>query len=261
MTNLLTLLGGATWIEAQATHTSWGLAQDLSRFYPLYLTGLGMQALQTAIRIRCSAKVYGARFAAGVPVRILAANIINCVATLRAICMYANARIHGRPLRWVKTEHAYPQRAALQTERKPLGEILTESRGLTPGQMEDALATQPAGVRLGEHLVRIGLIAEDDLYTALSRQNSVPLGIPDEVTISVTRSLPAALARRLRVLPFRIAAGELYLVGTDLPGEDVHKDIRRFSSLDIRFHLVTPAEFAELADRYLVSDTNLTQTG
>ncbi len=146
-------------------------------------------------------------------------------------------------------------------ERKPLGEILAESRGLTTGQVEDALATQPAGVRLGEHLVRIGLIGEEDLYSALSRQNSVPLGMPDEISVPITRVLPAALARRLRVLPFRIAAGELYLAGPDLPGEDVHKDIRRFSSLDIRFHLVTPAEFAELADRYLVSDTNLTQPG
>jgi bacteriophage N4 adsorption protein B len=263
MTNILTILGGVTWVEAEATHTAWGLAQDLSRFYPLYVAGLTMQALQTAIRIRCSAKVYGSRFAAGVPVRVLTANIINCVATLRAICMYANAKLHQRPLRWVKTEHAYPKRSALQTERKPLGEILAESHGLTTGQVEDAAATQPAGVRLGEHLVRLGLIGEEDLYSALSRQNSVPLGMPDEGTVSlpVTRALPVALARKLRVLPFRIAAGELYLAGPDLPGEDVHKDIRRFSSLDIRFHLVTPAEFEELADRYLVSDTNLTQPG
>jgi type IV pilus assembly protein PilB len=134
-----------------------------------------------------------------------------------------------------------------------LGEILLESHGLTTGQVADAVASQPAGVRLGEHLVRIGLIGEEDLYSALSRQNSVPLGIPDgdAVSLPVTRALPAALARRLRVLPFRIAAGELYLAGPDLPGDAAHEDIRRFSSLDIRFHLVTPAEFEELADRYL----------
>jgi hypothetical protein len=39
--------------------------------------------------------------------------------------------------------------------------------------------------------------------------------------------------------------------GADLPGEHVHDGIRRFSSLDIRFHLITPAEFEELAERYL----------
>ncbi len=73
----------------------------------------------------------------------------------------------------------------------------------------------------------------------------------------MTRALPVALARKLRVLPFRIAAGELYLAGPDLPGEHLHENIRRFSSLDIRFHLITPAEFEELAERYLLNDTNL----
>ncbi len=101
--------------------------------------------------------------------------------------------------------------------------------------------------------MRTGLIGEVDLYHALSRQNSVPWGMPDQdtVSIAVTRSLPAALAKRLRVLPFRIAAGELYVAGPEIPGEEMHNDIRRFSSLDVRFQLVTPAEFEGLARRYL----------
>ena len=39
---------------------------------------------------------------------------------------------------------------------------------------------------------------------------------------------------------FRIAAGEIHVAGSDLPGEEMQKDIRRFSSLDMRFQLVTP---------------------
>jgi hypothetical protein len=31
----------------------------------------------------------------------------------------------------------------------------------------------------------------------------------------------------------------------------MHNDIRQFSSLEIRFHLVTPSEFEELAKQYL----------
>ena len=57
--------------------------------------------------------------------------------------------------------------------------------------------------------------------------------------------------RKWRVLAFRIAAGEIYIAGADLPGEAMQKDIRRFSSLEIRFHLVTPAQFEELACEYL----------
>ena len=94
-------------------------------------------------------------------------------------------------------------------------------------QLQAALATKPADRRLGEHLVALGLIAEQDLYAALSLQNNLPLGKPDlaTVSISVTRALPAAVARKWRVLPFRIAAGEIYLAGSDLPGDEMHRDI------------------------------------
>jgi hypothetical protein len=36
-----------------------------------------------------------------------------------------------------------------------------------------------------------------------------------------------------------------------LPGEQMQRAIRRFSSLELRFHLVTPREFEELAVQYL----------
>jgi len=52
-------------------------------------------------------------------------------------------------------------------------------------------------------------------------------------------------------LPFRIAGGELYVAGSELPGEQMHNGIRHFSSLEIRFQLVTPTEFEELAAAYL----------
>ena len=71
------------------------------------------------------------------------------------------------------------------------------------------------------------------------------------VSVPVTRALPARLARKWRVLPYRIAAGELHVAGAELPVEEMSADIRRFSSLEIRFQLVTPAEFEELAAEYL----------
>ena len=106
---------------------------------------------------------------------------------------------------------------------------------------------------IGEHLLALGLITEQDLYAALSLQNNLPLGIPDNetVSLSVTRALPAAISKKWRVLPFRIVAGELHVAGSELPDDAMHKDIRMFSSLELRFHLITPTEYAELAGQYL----------
>ncbi len=253
LTNVLFLYGAGTLAWAHAVHHPSLLVRDLSRFRTIYEAGLIMQAIQTAIRIACSARIYGWRFACGVPVRVLVANVINSCAAARAICIYTNAKLHHRPLRWVKTEHAYPNRAALEPEPRRLSDILTESQCITSEQLEAARASMPAGRRIGEYLVSCGLLGEADLYSALSRQNDVPLGKPDHgaVSVSATRVLPAAVSRKWRVLPFRIAAGELHVAGAELPDEEMRTEIRRFSSLEIRFQLVTPAEFEELAAQYL----------
>jgi hypothetical protein len=163
------------------------------------------------------------------------------------------AKLRGRPLRWAKTDHAYPSREALLTNQRKLGEILVLGRLITQAQLEAALASQPSTQRLGEYLLQAGMITERDLYAALALQNNLPIGKPEpsSVSLPVTRALPAALARRWRVLPFRISAGELYMAGSEIPGAEMHSDIRRFSSLEIRFQLVTPSDYAELAARYL----------
>jgi len=251
--NVLFVCGAGTWGWGRVSHHQWMLAREMARFYPVYMAGLALQVLQTSIRAGCSVRIYGWRFACGVPVRVITGNWINCFATSRAIWNYAGARIRREPLRWAKTDHAYPNRVAMMPERKRIGEILTGSQLITTEQLAFALETKPANLRLGEHVLSLGLITERDLYAALSLQNNLPLGIPDQepVSVSVTRSLPAAVSRKWRVLPFRIAAGELHLAGTELPHEEMQRDIRQFSSLEVRFHLITPTEFDELAGQYL----------
>lgn len=256
MTNVLFLVGAGTWGWAQMSHHAWLLAQELSKHSDVYAAGLALQALHTLIRAVCSARIYGWPFACGVPVRILAGNWINFFATTKAIWTYSNARIRGQPLRWAKTDHAYPNRSALLPERKRLGEILTGSNWITAVQLETALATKPASLRLGEYLISLGVLSEQDLCTALSLQNHLPMGKPEDavVSIPIARALPVAVSRRWCVMPFRVSAGELYVAGSELPGDEMNQAIRQFSSLEIRFQLVTPTEYRELAEQYLGAD-------
>jgi adsorption protein B len=253
LTNVTFLVGVNTWIAAKASHHAWALARELTHFYWICMGGLALQAVHTVSRMCFSARIYGWRFALAVPIRVLAANLINCCSTSRAIWNYAGAKIHGRQLRWAKTDHAFPNRAALIVDRKLLGEILTGGSWIEPLALEEALASKPSSRRLGEHLLFLGLITEPDLYAALALQNQLPLGVPEgeSVSVAVARSLPASLIRKWRVLPFRVAAGALYVAGSELPGEEMHNDIRRFSSLELRFHLVTPTQFEAMALQYL----------
>jgi len=253
LVNLLFLYGVTTLALADYLHRPWGLGREAYGLAPAAVAGLALQILHTSVRMACCTRIYGWRFAVLVPVRVVAANWINCFATSLAIWNYSAAKMQAMPLRWAKTDHVYPSRTALLTERRKLGEILTGGQWITESELEGALASKPATRRLGEHLMLLGMITEEDVYAALAVQNNLPVGKPEpsSVSLPVTRALPAAVAKKWRILPFRIVAGELYMAGSELPGDEMEEEIRRFSSLEIRFQLVTPSDYADLAMKYL----------
>jgi adsorption protein B len=255
LTNVLCLYGIITWIIASSLHTQWGLGGEF-RVGWLWKLGWWPALLvipQLVIRIYCSRLVYGWKFALLVPFRVPWANLINCCAAFKAIWSYADARIRGLPLRWLKTEHAYPNRAALVTERRKLGEILVDSGYVTGQELDAALAAQPVGVRIGEYLMQLGKLSEEQLYEALGLQQDLPAGKPHTGLIcpEVTRAIPADLARRWTVLPFRVVAGQLYVATQEVPTEQTVGKIREFWPFEMRFHLVNPRAFKELIDEYL----------
>jgi bacteriophage N4 adsorption protein B len=220
-----------------------------------YLLGANLVLLLThlAVRMACTAETYGIPFALGVPVRSVYGNVLNTVAVVRAVFGYLRARMAGRPLVWVKTEHAYPSRAGLLPHKKPLEEILLASRYLTVAELNIARETLPAGARLVEHLVSSGILAEEELYEALSLQLGLSLERlePNEVRQNIARSLPARVVREWNVLPVRIESGRLHLASPDIPTDALEAELRRFTRLDIKVQLVTPANFQRLADALL----------
>ena len=254
-TNVLFLYGGATWVISHALHVPWGLANATHSpwLVPAYTVTLSLQTMHVSMRAWCSAQVYGWKFASAVPLRVLWGNWINLRSTSSAIRRFAWARLRGKPLVWLKTEHAYPNRAALVEHRLKLGEILTGSAYVSVADLNHALATQPAGVRIGEWLIQQGKLTREHLYEALALQQNVPLGRPaaEEISVPVTRTLPAKVSRELCLLPFRVVAGQLYVVGTELPDERMTARIAQFCALTVRFHLVVPWEFEELVNDYL----------
>ena len=212
----------------------------------LVIATLALQLLRTCVRMACVTRVYGLTFALGVPLRGIYANVLNTAATFQAVTLFGIARAHDRPLKWVKTDHSFPQ-------RRRLGEILVGSGYLTAPALHAALVTQPAGVRLGEHLVRTGHLDEDALYNALSVQNSLPVRDldPRDVPREVARALPKQVVRQWRVLPFQVSEGALFIVSPDVPTEETTAALRSFTALEIRFHLVTPTKFEELTRAFL----------
>ncbi len=208
-------------------------------------------ALRIGVRIGCTAKVYTFWFALGAPIRAIAGNVLNASAVVRAVYRYSTAKARNRPLVWLKTEHAFPTRAALVPYRRKLGEILVGSGYASADAIETALARKPKHMRLGEYLVKTRVIAEDALYEALSLQQALPIAEAHDVSPRVARALPERAVRDWRVLPFRVASGELFLATPEIPSSRMNSALREFTSLEMRFHLITPSRFDRLSKSLL----------
>ena len=248
--NPLSLLANAVFVYGLATAlwTRTGAAQA-----HLAEVTLLLQCVRMAVRMACCARVYGFLFALGVPLRAVYANALNSAATFQALGRFAVARALGRPLKWLKTAHAYPTRAVLLAHKRRLGEILVAAGCLTPPALAEALETVPASLRLGQHLINSGQISAETLCEALSMQQGLPIAQvePLQVPAAIAHALPERVVRDWKVLPFRVVQGHLFLASPEVPGAETARVLRSFTSLELRFHLVTPAAFESLVTALL----------
>jgi bacteriophage N4 adsorption protein B len=255
LTNAIFCYGAVTWSWSAWHGTPWGLAKASKPLLTewMLMANLGLQVAAIAIRMGAVGRIYGWRFALGVPIRVGWANGINFVSTAGALWRYAAARARRQPLVWIKTEHAYPSRSALVAHKRTIEEILVSSAYVGALDLERARASQPDGAEIGDHLVRLGILSEDDLCEALSLRDNVPLGRLDARSIPrrVSRALPAHFVRQWRVLPFRVEQGDLFLAGPQLPNGEFQKALRKLTRLGVRFQLVTPSNFEKLREELL----------
>ncbi|MGE5644311.1 MAG: glycosyl transferase family protein [Acidobacteriota bacterium] len=251
LANLLLVYGTATWMWSRWTGAAWGLEGAAATMWswPVLAVTMFLQIHRTAVRAWCTGRIYGWRFAALVPVRMMWGNWLNFFATAGAVRRYAVARLRARPLVWLKTDHMYPSQAALVTHKRPLGEVLVEQGLLSGAQLEWALGSKPAAMRIGEYLLNAGYLNETALYRGLSMQQNVRFEPLDSgrIPVWVARALPGAFARRWNVLPFRIAGGRIYVAGPELPSETMQRQLRTLTPLEMRFQYVTPGNFARLS--------------
>lgn len=213
----------------------------------IYGLTVAIAVFQLSMRTYYSSQIYGWRFASLAPLRALWGNAVNFHATTRALVQFTAARLRQRTLRWQKTEHSFPVHA-VAAEKQYLGEVLVRMHYLNKDDVESAMLSLPSGSRLGEHLIQLNKLTEDHLYRALSSQAGIPLGAPLDWEISRTaaRMLPAEMAMRWHVLPYRVDMGQLHLATTESPSEAMMRELAGASALNLRFRLVTPREFERL---------------
>ncbi|MGH9583917.1 MAG: glycosyl transferase family protein [Bryobacteraceae bacterium] len=246
-TNLLFTAGVADWIESAAAHRPWAFAVSNPNLVALCWLTLVLQCFRLGLRMICVAHVYGTGFALGVPLRSFHANFINCLASFSAVLRYANARLHKRPHVWLKTEHAYPDRA-LAPERRDIGDVLVARGCVSEEDLARARKELPEGIGVAELLLMRGLVSDEDLCTAISVQSGLPNGHidPQRVDKRIMRSLPRHVERRFGVLPFAVKEGRLRVTGPEAPPSALFDELKSFTRLPVDFQLVTRRNYEEL---------------
>ena len=105
----------------------------------------------------------------------------------------------------------------MSTRPKILGQLLADAGAVTRGQLDSALATQrDVGLRIGEHLVRLGCASPEAVARALAAQLGLPYQEPPLVPEpDAGRLVLAQTARTRRALPLRCTARALVVAMVD----------------------------------------------
>lgn len=152
---------------------------------------------------------------------------------------------------------APPGAAEVALEEQPktdtLGELLVANLLISPEQLSQAVAAQPAsGKRLGQILVEQGALSEDDIAWALSHQLGYPYVFltPDIVDAEAVGSLPEAFLRDHRILPILKFGEEMTLAMVDPTDQQTVEDVSARTGLQIKRALALSSNVEEMQNRF-----------
>ncbi|MGA2607107.1 MAG: type IV-A pilus assembly ATPase PilB [Terriglobia bacterium] len=129
-----------------------------------------------------------------------------------------------------------------------LGEILLKENLITPDQLKQALEDQKAnGGRLGNSLVRLGFMSDDEVMSVLSRQYGVPSINLDyfEVDPGVIKLIPMDTALKFQVLPLSRVGSSLTLAMVDPTNVFAMDDIKFMTGFNIEPVVASETAIAE----------------
>lgn len=181
LTNLINLVGYMLvlivltiyfiqWVDPDVYKYPPLLEKNSLLWYVLYVNAF-LVAVRIFLRGYCVYRVHGIKQAFLSFPRMIWGNVINFLATGRAISQYAHYLRTGKLIKWDKTNHQYPSEDELLAFRRKLGDMLLDSRRITVEQLHTALKIQqekPA--KLGEILKSQGWLRDHELDELLSRQ-------------------------------------------------------------------------------------------
>lgn len=213
-----------------------------------------MMFMRILQRVIATTRVYGILAACLTIPRACYGNILNLHALIRAYRLYfvsVKNKTQTKPVAWDKTDHSFPGRHLLVPYRQRLGDLLVEQKLITEAQLTAALIEcQSTGDRIGDVLVRLGMISLDVLLRSLGKQYALPIVQERDLQAAVEisqKALPKKLMRwfiKTGIVPVAVdALAATATLGIMDPTNEVliASALKRMPSYKVDFVLINPS--------------------
>jgi type IV pilus assembly protein PilB len=141
-----------------------------------------------------------------------------------------------------------------------LGELLTKAGLITQDQLKEALKVQKeSGGKLGETLIKLSFVAEEDITECLSQQFGVPsINLQHfEIDASVIKLIPADVARKYNILPVNKTGATITIAMADPTNVFAMDDIKFMTGYNVEPVVASELGIKAAIDNYYGSTSSL----
>jgi type IV pilus assembly protein PilB len=134
-----------------------------------------------------------------------------------------------------------------------IGELLLKEKRITPEQLQQALnAQRQSGGKLGNSLVSLGFVKDEEITALLSKQYGVPAIALDkfEIDPAVLRLVPSETAQKYHVLPLSRSGATLTIAMTDPTNVFAMDDIKFMTGYNVEPVVASETAVIEAINRY-----------
>jgi type IV pilus assembly protein PilB len=141
-----------------------------------------------------------------------------------------------------------------------LGELLTKAGLISQDQLKEALKVQKeSGSKLGETLIKLSFVTEEDITECLSQQFGVPsINLSHfEIDPSVIKLIPADVARKYNILPVNKTGATITIAMADPTNVFAMDDIKFMTGYNVEPVVASELGIKAAIDNYYGSTSSL----
>lgn len=141
-----------------------------------------------------------------------------------------------------------------------LGELLTKASLITQDQLKEALRVQKeTGGKLGETLIKLGFVSEEDITECLSQQFGVPsINLQHfEIDPSVIKLIPGDVARKYNILPVNKTGATITIAMADPTNVFAMDDIKFMTGYNVEPVVASELGIKASIDNYYGTTSSL----